>query len=109
MSKNWHNNENEDLAGTCLAMCENPILGADETRKVFMKSMFKNSISFSPRDKDTTERIISRTMISVTSRFSEISFDVQKFRLNLIKVHACDLIGIIAASVILISIQCNLC
>lgn len=92
--KTWDNTENEHLAKAWLSASEDPIVGTDQTRKVFKESVHRRFIEFAPGDKSLFEvRYGSRTAVSVTQHFSDLSADIQKFRSSLLEIRATDPTG----------------
>lgn len=105
---NWDCDENEHLAKAWIATSEDPIVVVDQTRKVFKETVYKKFFKLAPSDKDKNSRYGSRTMTSVTRRFSDISADVQKFRSCLHKINACDPTGVNEDSIVSIAVAHHL-
>lgn len=93
--KNWSAEENEHLARAWLAASEDPVVGADQTRKVFKESVRRRFLQMSPTDSNAKEgRYGSRSVASIDQHFSELSADVQKFRAALGKIKASGPTGV---------------
>lgn len=90
--KAWTENENELPARACILMSEDPVVGTDQTRKLFLDNVRSRFIELGP--KNVTERFADRTAASVIQHFQDLSGDVQKFRCALRTVLASNPTGV---------------
>eukprot|EP00171_Calliarthron_tuberculosum_P003045 IDg3045t1 len=80
--KTWDGAENELLARAWITTSEDPVVGTDQTRKVFMDSVRRRFAASAPVGA-ADGRYGTRSIVSIRQHFADLSADVQKFRLAL--------------------------
>lgn len=79
---NWDSEENALLACALLAASENSVTGMDMTRKLFKEAVGRRFHELMPiNTTDADRRNESRSELSISRYLTDLSADVQKFRL----------------------------
>lgn len=98
--KNWEIDENATLARAWIAASVDPVAGVDQTRKVFMDTVKRRFIEFGPDvSKETEGRYGTRTDPSIRQHFSDMSADVQSFRVAMYRVTNSNPTGVVAGNI----------
>ena len=93
--KRWDARENEVLARARIAASDGPIAGTDQTAKRFIQTVRLRFIEKGPETTEVTDwRYGFRSALSIKQHFSDLSADVQKFRLSFAKVRASNPTGV---------------
>ena len=93
--KVWDGDENKSLAKAWIAASEDPIVGTDQNRKLFIDTVRRRFIEMSPVASQVKDGTYSaRSSVSIKHHFSDLSCDVQKFRASIGRVRASNPTGV---------------
>ena len=93
--KSWDTAENEALARAWLVSSEDPVVGVNQTSKIFMDTLRRRFIERGPTKEEVPAgRFGNRTAASIKQNFSDVSADVQKFGVALMRVRASNPTGV---------------